>query len=109
MQGSLIFRPNAIDMETIKNPEEYGLGLTSEIIVTTGDDEKLFLWVSQPKNQDKNMYVFFHGNTGHLGDVGGPSKKDEEPYYRDYRIRFLKQIKKRCFIILKALVFEFHC
>lgn len=93
-QGSLIFKPNAVDMEDIKDPSEYGLAETSEVSIRTDDNEKIMLWVKQPEQKDGNMYVFFQGNTGHLGDVGGPTRKDEEPYDRDYRIKLLKEIIK---------------
>lgn len=94
MQGSLIFKPDAVDMQMIKTPEEYGLAETSEVSVTTKDNEEIMLWVKQPEHEGGEIYVFFHGNTGHLGDVGGPTKKDEEPYDRDYRVKLLKEISE---------------
>lgn len=91
MQASILFNPKVSGMKPIEAPIEYGLSETVEVSVDAEDDEEIYLWVRQPVQEDGKMFVFFHGNTGHLADVGPPDS-DEEPYDRDYRIRFLRQV-----------------
>ncbi len=92
MQDYIIFKPTPSDVPKIKHPLEYNLPETNEISLETADGERIILWVKQPDKKDGYMFVFFHGNTGHLGYVGTPTKDDIfEP---EYRLNLLKEISK---------------
>ncbi|MDX1949590.1 MAG: hypothetical protein SFT90_03700 [Rickettsiales bacterium] len=92
VQDSIIFKPNLSDVGKIKHPLEYHLPETNNISLETEDFERINLWVKQPENEDGIVFVVFHGNTGHLGNVGTPSKDDIfEP---EYRVNLLKEIIK---------------
>ncbi len=93
VQDSVIFKPRPSGIQAIKTASEYGFKDASEEIITTEDGEQIHCWVEKPSNPSKPYIVFFHGNTGHLGDVGKP-KWDEEKIDRSYRINFLKTMEK---------------
>lgn len=90
IQDSKIFVPYQSNIEKMKDPSEYGLSETNEFSIVSGNGERIFIWVKQPKDDSKPMMVFFHGNTGHFGDVGAPQPGEE--YDRRYRIKLLKEI-----------------
>ena len=92
-QDSIIFKPDPDGIKPLKNPIEYGLSETSTVSINITDEEKIDLWVRQPDNKEKGlMFIYFHGNTGHIADVGKPESEDVD---RNYRIKFLKQISKQ--------------
>ncbi len=93
LQGSMIFKPTASNIEEIKNPDEYGLSETVNVSLKTKDGEVINIWVRQSNQEDEEIFVFFHGNTGHLGDVGKPKKNEE--YDRGYRVKLLRELSSR--------------
>ncbi len=92
LQDRFIFRPYPSNVDAVKTAEEYSLPETTTISIETEDNDRLTLWVKQPENPNGIMFILFHGNTGHWGDVGKPSKN--ENYNREYRLKLLKEIIK---------------
>ncbi len=90
VQDYIIFKPFPSNVEAMKQATEYNLPETSNITIKTEDGERLTLWVKQPENPDGFMFVVFHGNTGHFGDVGKP--KPDESHNARYRIKLLQDI-----------------
>jgi len=90
IQDGKIFVPKQNNIEQIKNPADYGLQETEEFSFFSGNDDRIFMWIKQPADKNKPVYVVFHGNTGHFGDVGKPMPN--ENYDRRYRVKLLQEI-----------------
>jgi len=52
----------------LKKPEAYKLYEFSVEILPSYDGTELALWYKKPKDEQKEILVFFHGNAGNLGD-----------------------------------------
>ena len=96
MQERLIFKPYSKRIAPMLDAEAYGLTETQEISLQTEDKVALRGWLHYEPN--KPLIVFFHGNTGHFGDVGKP--KRGEVYDRYYRITLLKTLQENGFSFL---------
>jgi fermentation-respiration switch protein FrsA (DUF1100 family) len=92
LQDSFIFKPHAPGVKSIRDPSYYGLSHTHKTHVYTEDGEKIALWYQPPSDPSKPMYLVFHGNEGHWGDVGLPRPDQKEGFDRRYRINLLKTI-----------------
>jgi alpha-beta hydrolase superfamily lysophospholipase len=80
-QDSIIFKPDPRGVRPIEAPIEYGLGMTEVDSIKTSDDQEIYIWIHSSKNNEKSlMFIFFHGNAGHLGDT--------------YRTRLLQEMLK---------------
>ena len=62
-QRLLLYHPNQI----IPDPSEFGLRDVSAIRIDTEDNYKLLAWWHSPKKSFDPVFVYFHGNAGHLG------------------------------------------
>ncbi len=98
-QEARIFRPDHHIVDPMLAPSEYGLS-ASPVDITTEDNIRIHLWVKQP-DSNKPLFIFFHGNTGHFGDVGQPDTGEE--YDPQYRINLLKEIEKKAGYIAVSL------
>jgi alpha-beta hydrolase superfamily lysophospholipase len=92
VQDSKIFVPKQPNIEQAKSPEEYGLQGVSEHFLVLGNNEKIYYWLKDEENINKPIFIIFHGNTGHFGDVGKP--QENEVYDRRYRLNLIKEIIK---------------
>jgi len=90
LQDQIIFKPGHGKLDKMKNPEEYGLSGAKTVDIKTEDGAFIHLWVKEPDEDKKPLFVVFHGNTGHFGDVGKP--KSGELHDARYRIKLLKTI-----------------
>jgi len=52
----------------LKAPKDYGIYDISHETLISYDDVELSLWYGLPKNERKEIIVYFHGNAGNLGD-----------------------------------------
>lgn len=95
-QDKLIFVPTAKHIEPMHSPQHYGLEHTQSINIRTEDNVILKMWYKPPNDErwtvdlSRPVFLLFHGNAGHWGDVGKPKKGEE--YDRRYRIKLLKAI-----------------
>lgn len=90
MQDSLVFCPKQKNIEDVKSPETYGLQGVEDVFINSGSNDKINLWVKSPTDETKPIFIMFHGNTGHFGDVGTPA--EGENYDRRYRVKLLQAI-----------------
>ncbi len=103
VQDGMIFKPHRKGKDpelypTMREPDAYGLeGFTAQR-VRTEDGVEIVLWHAAAK-QGQPSCIFFHGNTGHLGDCGVPRGPDGQflrhAPHRDYRIKTLRAIAAR--------------
>jgi len=91
-QDRLIFKPFPSNVAAMKEPHEYGLRKVTAEDIKTEDGISIHLWTKEPE-KDNPVFVVFHGNTGHFGDVGTP--KPDENYDPEYRIKLLAEITSR--------------
>jgi len=86
MQEKMIFKPRPKGLEPIHPPNHYGLVKTQ--MITIGN--KVPAWYCSTSKK-KPLFIVFHGNTGHWGDVGEP--EEGQVFDRHYRIALLKAIQ----------------
>ncbi len=97
-QESLIFRPNATGIAPLKSPQYYGLRDTISLNIRSRDKALLKLWHQKPAHPpgehhpEDILFLAFHGNTGHWGDVGPRGGQHDDNFDRRYRIRLLEAI-----------------
>lgn len=89
-QEKLIFKPDHHKVDPMRHPESYGLAGVIPVDIHTKDHVTLHLWQKLPEDETKPLFIIFHGNTGHFGDVGKPTAGEE--YDPQYRIALLKAI-----------------
>lgn len=92
IQNTLIFRPRRRNIENIKEPESYGFGNIEEFFLEHINGEKICLWKNF-ESLERKTFIFFHGNTGNIADVGKP--EEGENYDRRYRLKLLEEIKSK--------------
>lgn len=91
IQDRLIFKPRQKGIEPLHDPVRYGLEGFRTQEIRSEDHTRLELWYTLPRDAHLPTVVFFHGNTGNLGDVGEPSHTDV--FNRAYRISALKALQ----------------
>lgn len=98
MQDKLIFKPLPSNVTPMKEPNEYGLDQVSAQDIQAEDGVSIHLWLKDPEDENSPVFIIFHGNTGHFGDVG--ARKKGETHDPQYRIRLLEDIVKRGYGII---------
>lgn len=76
----------------MQHPSAYGFDWLSTENIAAKDGTLLTVWYHLPKEKSAPVFVVFHGNTGHFGDVGRPDAKEKLPYDRQYRLKLLEAI-----------------
>ena len=89
LQERIIFKPHVRQIEPLYSPDHYGLEDTQSVTIETADHITLELWY-HPAKGNAPLFICFHGNTGHFGDVGPPTA--DEIYDRRYRLTLLREI-----------------
>ncbi len=84
LQRTLLYHPS----DNQFSPQAYKLPM-EEVEMVTEDGTKLVSWYAKPKEDTKPVFVFFHGNAGHLGmrkaDYWGLVKKGYGVFALSYR------------------------
>ncbi|MFQ3355899.1 MAG: fermentation-respiration switch protein FrsA (DUF1100 family) [Paracoccaceae bacterium] len=74
-QRSLLYHP----AKGVNNPADYGVGEMKVVKLETYDGLSIAAWYRAPKNKNGLTLIYFHGNTGHIGDRANKVKP-----YLDY-------------------------
>ncbi len=95
IQDSMIFRPHPRGTAPIKQPQEYGLN-AEERTIATEDGETIYYWLGHP-TADKPYVVFFHGNSGHFGNLVSATEAGNDT---NYRLKLIKALMKEGYGII---------